>query len=58
MILQVDKDGEDFIKGLADLALKAGGLQNLQFINMALASLQRIDLKQEPPVLEAKQEEK
>lgn len=55
MILQVDKDGEDFIKGLADIALRASGLQNLQVVNKGLASIDRVDVQAEASNVESLQ---
>lgn len=39
MIIKVDKEGLEAIKGLADIALKMGGLNNLQPVNKILASV-------------------
>lgn len=42
MIFQVDKEGEHAIQQLCDIALKAGGIQNLERINQVLESVELI----------------
>ena len=50
MIIQVDKEGENIIQQLCDVALKQGGIKNLNAINKTLSSLKVI----EEPKLEDK----
>lgn len=42
MIIKKDKEGIAVIQQLCDIALKQGGLQNLQAINKTLASVSEI----------------
>lgn len=42
MIIRADKEGTQLIEGLLDLALKSGGMQNLNVVNLARAGLQPI----------------
>jgi hypothetical protein len=39
MKIIVDKEGESIIKQFSDLALRAGGLQNLQMVQVVLQSM-------------------
>lgn len=51
MKIQADKEGLELIKQLLDLALKQGGLQNLQAVQAALAGMEELKEdkeKQEP----------
>lgn len=48
MKIQADKEGLELIKQLLDLALKQGGLSNLQAVQAALAGLGEIEEKKEP----------
>jgi len=43
MIIQVDKQGQDIIEQLCDIALKQGGIKNLQAIHQVLASVKLIE---------------
>jgi hypothetical protein len=42
MIIKVDQDGNNAIVKLCDVALKTGGIQNLEAINIILKSLEEI----------------
>lgn len=42
MIIKVDKKGEDVIQQLCDLALKQGGIQNLNSVNTILNTMEVI----------------
>lgn len=39
MIIQVDKEGKSVIEQFCDIALKNGGLQNLNQINLVLSTM-------------------
>jgi hypothetical protein len=51
MIIRADKEGTQLIEGLLDLALKSGGMQNLNAVNLARAGLRPLpEEPAEPPV--------
>ena len=39
MIIQTDEEGKKLVEGLCDVALKVGGLQNLNAVTSALRAL-------------------
>lgn len=41
MHIKADKEGVEAIQALCDVALKTGGLQNLNFVNTVLAKTER-----------------
>jgi hypothetical protein len=55
MIIQVDKEGLDSVQKLVDIALKSGGLQNLQGVSIILNSVKM--LEEAKPQVENKQED-
>lgn len=60
MKLSCDKEGADAIAKLCDLALKAGGLQNMAAVKAIMGSIQLIEEKKEDekkPEGEAKPDE-
>ena len=56
MIIKTDADGKDAIEQLVDIALKKGGIQNLNAANLILSSLKPLP-KPEPEPDEEKVEE-
>lgn len=55
MIIKIDKDGKNAIEQLVDIALKQGGIQNLNAANLILHS---IELLPEPEKKEGKEKVK
>lgn len=43
MILKCDKEGADAIAKLCDLALKTGGLQNIDFVKATMSGISLIE---------------
>lgn len=48
MIIQVDQEGKNVIEQFCDIALKKGGLQNLNQINLVLGTLVLLSESQQP----------
>jgi len=46
MIIKCDKEAVEAIKQLCDIALKTGGLQNMQGIQVVLGSISELEEKQ------------
>ena len=50
MIIEADEKGKDAINRLADVALKSGGIQNLDAINQILSSVRTIKKHEDEPI--------
>ena len=45
MLIQVDKEGKKVVDSLCDIALKVGGIQNLQMVNIILENTKEIKIE-------------
>lgn len=58
MKIQCDEEGKKAIIDMCDIALKVGGLQNLNTVGLVLNSIQPIPAAETPPIEDSKEEEK